>query len=60
MYVIDKKGKIAYSGAIDDDPEAKKKDDVNYVAKAVEAILAGDTVSVAETKAYGCGVKYAS
>jgi peroxiredoxin len=60
MFVIDKKGKIAYSGAIDNDPEAEKKDDVNYVAKAVEALLAGETVSVAETKAYGCGVKYAS
>ena len=58
MFVIDKDGKIAYSGAIDDDPEAKKSDDVNYVAKAVEALLAGNTVSVAETKAYGCGVKY--
>ena len=58
MFVIDKQGKIAYSGAIDNDPEGQKKDDVNYVAKAVEALIKGESVSVAETKAYGCGVKY--
>ena len=58
MFVIDKQGKIAYSGAIDNDPEGDKKDDVNYVAKAIEELINGGTVSVAETKAYGCGVKY--
>ena len=61
MYVIDKEGKLAYMGAIDDDPsESAEKGDkaVNYVAKALDEVLAGKPVSTPETKAYGCGVKY--
>ena len=61
MYVIDKEGKLAYKGAIDDDPsEAAEKGDkaVNYVAKALDEIAKGETVSTSETKPYGCGVKY--
>lgn len=52
MFVIDKSGKLAYAGAIDD------KGDTNYVAGAIDAILAGKTPSPAETKSYGCGIKY--
>ncbi len=59
MYVVDKKGALVYSGAIDDNPHGAKKDATNYVARAVEAALAGSTVEVASTKPYGCGVKYA-
>lgn len=64
MFVIDKKGVLAYAGAIDNSPDAEKKsapDDklVNYVDDAVAAIAAGKPVAVTTTKAYGCGVKYA-
>ena len=61
MYVIDKEGKLVYKGAIDDDPsESAEKGDkaVNYVAKALDEVLAGKPVSTPETKQYGCGVKY--
>jgi peroxiredoxin len=60
MFVIDKSGKLAYSGAIDNDPDGEKPagERTNYVAKAIDALLAGQTVATAETKAYGCGVKY--
>jgi peroxiredoxin len=59
-YVIDKAGTLVYAGAIDDGAEnhGGKIGKVNYVAKAVDAVLAGETVSPAETKPYGCGVKY--
>lgn len=60
MFVIDKEGKLVYSGAIDDNPHGDKKEATNYVVKAVEASLAGTEVEVASTKPYGCGVKYAS
>jgi peroxiredoxin len=53
MFVIDKDGKLAYAGAIDD------KGDNNYVAAAIENLLAGKTVSKPKTEAYGCGVKNA-
>lgn len=62
MYVIDKDGKLAYAGAIDDnaspDPETIK-DAKNYVRAAIEALQAGKPVEVSSTKSYGCGVKYA-
>jgi len=60
MFVIDASGTLAYNGAIDDDIRGAKKVDqrINYVAGAVQATLAGGKVPVAETKPYGCSVKY--
>src|SRR5688572_26096532 len=60
LFVIDKTGKLAYSGAIDNDAEGEKpaNERTNYVAKAIDNLLAGQTVATPETKAYGCGVKY--
>jgi peroxiredoxin len=58
MFVIDKDGKVAYSGAIDNDPEGDKTDRVNYVAQALNELLAGKSVSKPETKSYGCGVEH--
>jgi peroxiredoxin len=59
MRIIDKTGKLVYSGAIDDDPNGRSKSPVNYVAKALDELLAGKTVSDAQTRPYGCSVKYA-
>ena len=66
MFVIDKEGKIAYMGAMDNDPrnektaDAEKPEDkkVNYVRAALTELLAGKKVSKSETRSYGCGVKY--
>jgi peroxiredoxin len=61
MFVIDADGTLAYAGAIDDkptpDPEDIKTAD-NYVRDAINALLAGKQVAVAQTRAYGCSVKY--
>ena len=59
MYIIDKNGTLAYQGAIDDDKGGDKPGKTNYVTKALHQLLAGETVTTAETKPYGCGVKYA-
>jgi peroxiredoxin len=60
MFVIDASGTIVYAGAIDDDPRGDKAGDAsNYVAAALDEVLAGKTVTTAETKPYGCSVKYA-
>jgi peroxiredoxin len=56
-YVIDSKGVLRYQGAIDDGDGAKKGK-MNYVVNAVKQIKGNETVSPAETKPYGCGVKY--
>lgn len=58
MYVIDAKGVLQYAGAIDDDRSPDKQGATNYVAQAVDALLEGKAVPTANTRAYGCGVKY--
>lgn len=58
MIVIGKDGKVAYNGAIDDDKGAEKPGKTNYVAKALDELLAGTNVTMAKTRAYGCPVKY--
>ncbi len=63
MYVIDKAGVLAYMGAIDDKPTSNLADLKTarpYLKEAVEAVLAGETVKVASTRAYGCSIKYAN
>lgn len=62
MFVIDKKGVLAYAGAIDDNPSPKPEDAAtakNYVTTALDELAAGAAVSTPTTQAYGCGVKYA-
>lgn len=61
MFVIDKAGVLVYDGAIDDNasPDAKTiKGAKNYVVDALAALKAGKKVDPAQTKPYGCGVKY--
>lgn len=63
IVVIDKEGKVAYFGAIDDKPTAKSEDIASaksYVTEAIDALKAGKPVATSSTKAYGCGVKYAN
>lgn len=63
MFVIDKEGVLAYQGAIDDRPESDgdpRTATHNYVRETVQKILAGEKVSVSQTRPYGCGVKYGS
>jgi len=57
-FVIDTKGNLAYRGAIDNALEKDAKEKVNYVANAVAELKAGKAVTKAETRSYGCGVKY--
>lgn len=63
IYVIDREGRLAYAGAVDNSPDGEGKSPkdgklVNYLMQAVEEIEAGKPVSVPVTKAYGCSVKY--
>lgn len=62
MYVINKEGILAYHGAIDDKKSLDPADTgipMNYVAAALDDILAGTPVAVPSTEAYGCSIKYA-
>jgi len=65
MFVVDAGGTLVYKGAIDNSPDGEGQSApdgklVGYVDEALAAIAAGKPVSTAETKAYGCGVKYSN
>lgn len=62
MYIVDKAGKLAYMGGIDDRPTADPaslKGAKNYVSAALSDIKAGRPVATAVSKPYGCTIKYA-
>lgn len=60
MFIVDEQGKVAYNGAIDDDPPGGKKpaERTNYVGGGLDAHEAGNAIAPASTKPYGCSVKY--
>ena len=63
MFVINPDQEIVYNGAIDDRPSpdpATLDGATNYVSGALNAAMAGDSVSPASTQPYGCSVKYGS
>ncbi len=63
MFVVDPKGTLVYSGAIDDNDSFKPETisgATNYVREALKSVKAGNPVKVATSKPYGCSVKYAN
>ena len=63
MYIIDKAGILVYQGGIDDKPTANPADIKsarNHVTAALGEIRSGDKISIAQSRPYGCSVKYAS
>lgn len=61
VYVLQKTDKgnvVQYIGAIDNDTEGTNPNKVKYVENAVNALLAGKSVSTSSTKAIGCGIKW--
>ena len=56
-FVLDAERKVAYMGAFDDNQNAAKVKE-RYVEKALDAILAGKTPEVTETRFFGCGIKF--
>lgn len=60
MFIVDEQGRIAYDGAIDDDPPGRqpRAGRTNYVGGGLDDHAAGQPVDPASTKPYGCSVKY--
>lgn len=61
VYVLSKDDdqlRIEYVGAIDNNADDAKAATKHYVQDAVNALLNGDNVPVAGTKAVGCGIKW--
>lgn len=57
IYIVDKDGKLAYHGAIDNQKEATDPGYKNYVGAALDELLAGKPVTEPKHSAYGCGIK---
>ncbi len=58
VFLFDAGGKLAYHGAVDDNSENAEAVKAHYLKDALEAVLAGKPVALAETKALGCGIKF--
>ena len=62
IFIVNAAGQLVYKGGIDSIPTANKDDLAkaeNYVVAALTAIGAGKPVEKANTKPYGCSIKYA-
>lgn len=61
VYLIDGKGRVVYTGAIDNDEQDKlsAEERKNYLKDALEAGLAGRDPATPSTKATGCSIKRA-
>ncbi len=63
MYIVNAQGVLVYAGGIDSIASARVDDipkATNYVRQAMVEIKAGKPVSVANSRAYGCSIKYQS
>lgn len=61
MYIINPQGSLVYAGGIDSIASANPADiktAVNYIKQSLGESLAGKPISNAQTRPYGCSVKY--
>jgi peroxiredoxin len=58
MFVVAKSGELVYAGAIDDNSSAGKLGETNWVSTCLGQVFVGEKVETAQTKPYGCSVKY--
>lgn len=64
-FVINQEGILVYAGAVDNSPDGEGKSPeggslVGYMEQAALETLDGKSVTVPQSKAYGCSVKYSS
>lgn len=57
-FLFDASGKLVYHGAIDDNSEDAAAVQAHYLGDAIDALIAGKPLTVAETKALGCTIKF--
>jgi len=58
LFVIGRDGKLAYEGAVDDNPAAELPGGPSYVGAAIADLRAGKPVGTPQTMPYGCAVEY--
>jgi hypothetical protein len=63
MFIISPQGNVVYAGGIDSIASARTEDvklATNYIKQSLGETLSGKPISAANTKPYGCSVKYKS
>ena len=58
FFVIDRDGKLAYQGAMDDQVFADQAPGHEYMKSALDDLIAGRRVQAAETQPQGCAIEY--
>jgi thioredoxin-related protein len=58
VFLFDVNGKLVYKGAVGEGGRAPKEGGEAYLRNALDAVLAGEAVDNAVTKAVGCGIKF--
>lgn len=58
IFLFNSENTLVYRGAIDDNAKDAKKVDEPFLANAIDAMLDGDHIEIASTKALGCGIKF--
>ncbi len=58
VVLLNKKREVAYLGLIDDQPLNEAEVKQAHLRDAIDAVLAGKTPEVTETRAKGCGIKW--
>lgn len=57
VFLLDGERRLAYVGAVDDSMDEAEVTE-HFLRDAIDALLAGNVPSKAETKAFGCGIQY--
>lgn len=60
VFVVDRKGVVVYTGAIDNDMRQRKPEEErrHWLRDALDAVLAGEEVPVRESRPQGCSIKW--
>ncbi len=57
IFIVDAQGVLVYHGAFDNRTRPEVEGEVNYVAKALDALLENKPIEQTEVAAWGCGIK---
>jgi len=57
VFLFNKSGKLAYKGAMNDNPGNPESYKKMYIEEAINAVVAGKEVNPKTTKSIGCSIK---
>jgi peroxiredoxin len=58
VFLFDAQRRLVYHGAVDDNTYKPNRVEKHYLRDAIDALLAGSTIPVKETKSVGCSIKF--